>query len=97
MPLEAVSRSDVTRASSKAANLGELLRADHAVPDGFLLTTEAFGALVRQHGFAPDAAADAVAVAALSEAVAEALRQSIVSLDGTVWEDMVSPLQPGLP
>ncbi len=38
-----LTRADINRAGGKAANLGELVRAGFRVPDGFVVTTEAFG------------------------------------------------------
>lgn len=42
VPLDSVSRTDLPIAGGKGANLGELLRAGFSVPDGFVVTTEAY-------------------------------------------------------
>jgi pyruvate,water dikinase len=42
MPLNQITRAHVTRVGSKAANLGEMMQSGITVPDGFVLTTEAF-------------------------------------------------------
>ena len=48
LPLRAVGRTDRARAGTKAANLGELANANFPVPDGFVLTADAFGRLLDQ-------------------------------------------------
>jgi phosphohistidine swiveling domain-containing protein len=45
-PLEGLGRGDLARAGGKGANLGELVRAGFPVPDGFVVTTEAYDAFV---------------------------------------------------
>jgi phosphoenolpyruvate synthase/pyruvate phosphate dikinase len=42
VPLSDLGRDDLTTAGGKAANLGELLRAGFPVPNGFVVTTEAY-------------------------------------------------------
>lgn len=42
--LRELGRDDVARAGGKGANLGELIKARFAVPDGFVVTTEAYAA-----------------------------------------------------
>ncbi len=42
--LRELGRDDVARAGGKGANLGELIKAGFDVPDGFVLTTEAYAA-----------------------------------------------------
>ncbi len=42
LPLARVGRGDVARTGGKGANLGELLRAGFPVPDGFVVTADAF-------------------------------------------------------
>jgi phosphohistidine swiveling domain-containing protein len=43
-PLDTIARGDIARAGGKGANLGELIRADHRVPRGFVVTTDAYTA-----------------------------------------------------
>jgi pyruvate,water dikinase len=45
-PLQAFGRDDRARAGGKGANLGELLRAGLPVPDGFVVTTDAYTAFI---------------------------------------------------
>jgi len=42
LPLRATSRHDVDRAGGKGANLGEMIAADLPVPDGFVVTAQAY-------------------------------------------------------
>ena len=44
--LERLGRDDLVRAGGKGANLGELIRADFPVPDGFVVTTAAYDRFV---------------------------------------------------
>jgi rifampicin phosphotransferase len=46
-PLAAFGRDDLALAGGKGANLGELLRAGFPVPDGFIVTAEAYAAVAR--------------------------------------------------
>ncbi len=50
LALSDLTRDLMNRAGAKAANLGELLRAGFPVPDGFVLTTEAFGRFLLHAG-----------------------------------------------
>ena len=45
--LHELGRDDIARAGGKGANLGELIKAGFDVPDGFVLTTEAYAARSR--------------------------------------------------
>jgi rifampicin phosphotransferase len=49
-PLGAFGRSDLASAGGKGANLGELIRAGLPVPDGFVVTTDAYAEMVRTSG-----------------------------------------------
>jgi pyruvate,water dikinase len=53
LPLAAVGRDDVGSAGGKGANLGELVRAGFPVPDGAVVTTAAYSAVVAHAGLAP--------------------------------------------
>ncbi|MCI2422750.1 PEP-utilizing enzyme [Saccharopolyspora sp. K220] len=46
-PLREFGRSDLASAGGKAANLGELVQAGFPVPDGFVITTDAYANIVR--------------------------------------------------
>lgn len=48
--LSTLSRADTPRVGGKAANLGEMLRAKLPVPDGFVVTTEAYNAALEAGG-----------------------------------------------
>ena len=49
LPLRDVGRGDLAVAGGKGANLGELVRAGFAVPDGFVITTAAYAAGGARH------------------------------------------------
>ena len=49
-PLDAFGRGDVVRAGGKGANLGELIRAGYRVPAGFVVTTDAYAAVLEGSG-----------------------------------------------
>ena len=47
VPLSALGAGDIAVAGGKGANLGELIRAGFPVPDGFVITTEAYAEAAR--------------------------------------------------
>jgi rifampicin phosphotransferase len=47
VPLSDLTRNDLATAGGKAANLGELVRAGFAVPDGFVVTTGAYTRVIQ--------------------------------------------------
>ena len=51
--MRAFGAGDVQRAGGKGANLGELIRAGYRVPDGFVITTDAYANVVEQSGLSP--------------------------------------------
>lgn len=53
VPLSALGARDLPLAGGKGANLGELIRAGVAVPDGFVLTTEAYALAAAAAGVDP--------------------------------------------
>lgn len=55
--LDQVTRHDGALAGGKGANLGDLLSAGFPVPNGFVVTTEAYRAFVRETGLAEELAA----------------------------------------
>ncbi len=83
--IEEVSATDVALAGGKGANLGELARAAFPVPDGFILTTEAYE---RAAGAAsvdprdPTAAAKRLRTSPMPTAIAAAAREAYAALGG---------------
>jgi phosphohistidine swiveling domain-containing protein len=47
VPLSDVTRNDLATAGGKAANLGELVRAGFPVPNGFVVTTDAYATVIQ--------------------------------------------------
>jgi rifampicin phosphotransferase len=74
LPLGAVSRDDLASAGGKGANLGELVRAGFPVPDGAVVTTDAYAAVVEHAGLAQ-------AVAAAAEDDGAALRAAFAAVE----------------
>jgi rifampicin phosphotransferase len=74
LPLAAVGRDDIAAAGGKGANLGELVRAGFPVPDGAVVTTDAYAAVVEHAGLAP-------AVAAAAEDDGAALRAAFAAVE----------------
>lgn len=71
---------NVSRAGSKAANLARLLQAGFPVPDGFVVTVDAFEHFLAVNGFSPDTSYEAVATASVPEDIADALRTALARL-----------------
>jgi rifampicin phosphotransferase len=74
LPLAAVGRHDLAAAGGKGANLGELVHAGFPVPDGAVVTTEAYAAVVEHARLAP-------AVAAAAEDAGAALRDAFAAAE----------------
>ncbi len=73
LPLRAVGRTDRARAGTKASNLGELANADFPVPDGFVLTADAFGRFLAANGLGAESLAESIAAAPLPPDVKDEL------------------------
>lgn len=71
-----LTRADINRAGGKAANLGELVQAGFRVPDGFVVTTEAFGCFLAVNNLSLDSPPQN-APAQMPGVVAEALRAAL--------------------
>src|SRR5256714_3470319 len=83
--IDEVSAADVDTAGGKGANLGELARAKFAVPDGFILTTEAYALAARAaqvDAQDPPAAAVRLRTSAMPETIAAAAGQAYAALGG---------------
>ena len=59
VPLSALGAQDLPIAGGKGANLGELIRAGFPVPDGFVITTDAYATAASAAGVDPKDATDA--------------------------------------
>lgn len=71
--LDEASRDDMGLVGSKAATLGDLIRAGHRVPEGFVLTTRAFERFVRENELKPGASAESVSRAPVPSEIAQVL------------------------
>ncbi|GAA5138821.1 PEP/pyruvate-binding domain-containing protein [Pseudonocardia adelaidensis] len=74
LPLSAVGRADVAAAGGKGANLGELVRAGFPVPDGAVITTDAYAAVVAHADLGP-------ALTTAAEDEGAALRAAFAAVD----------------
>src|SRR5215469_10061465 len=73
LSLADIPQRDVERAGAKAARLGELAQAGFPVPNGFVLTTDAFDRFLAANALGQDSSPEAVIAATLPADVAEAL------------------------
>ena len=87
VPLGDLTARDIPVAGGKGANLGELIRAGFAVPDGFVITTEAFRVAAGAAGIDPNDPRDAAARmrrAAVPDEIARAIVDGYRRLGGRV-------------
>lgn len=78
--LKDLSAGDIIQAGAKAANLGELARAGFPVPDGFVLSVEAFLRFADVNHLTADSTPMQVSVGVMPQDVREALLRSAVCL-----------------
>jgi len=80
--LKSLSQNDAELAGAKAANLGELARAGFPVPDGFVLTVQAFKRFVDANRLSASSPPEEVESAAVPEEVSHALLKAAHGLEG---------------
>jgi hypothetical protein len=80
LELSSLSLVDGQRAGSKAANEAEMLKAGFPVPDGIVLTTEAFERFLTHNHLARQSTPQTVASAAIPADVGEALHSALTAL-----------------
>src|SRR6185437_9981054 len=83
--IEEVTAADVDSAGGKGANLGELTRAAFPVPEGFIITTEAYAQAARAAGVDPNEPADAaerLRTSDVPDGIAAAAREAYAALGG---------------
>jgi phosphohistidine swiveling domain-containing protein len=78
--LNELSRRDGDFAGTKAANLGELVKAGFPVPDGFVLTTDAFHRFMATNNIGVDSPPEVVTAAAIPADIADALLAAAADL-----------------
>lgn len=84
-PLAELASSDIAVAGGKGANLGELMRSGFAVPDGFVVTTDAYRlAASALDASDPHAIAERLRSDPVPDAVATAVREAYRALGGMV-------------
>ncbi len=77
VPLERLRASDLPVAGGKGANLGELMAAGFEVPDGFVVTTEAY-----RRAVGTGRSQNAIAKVAMPAEIADAITQGYAALGG---------------
>ena len=80
IPISQLTKTDIPTAGGKGANLGELIKAGLPVPPGFVLTTAAYDAFVREHGLQPQIIELATTVSAVDPQVIEDASKRIARL-----------------
>jgi pyruvate,water dikinase len=80
LPLRDISAHDSRTVGSKAANLGEMMRAGMRVPEGFALTVCAFDRFMEDNRIPADASPETVAKAHIPEDIAGALSAAAAEL-----------------
>jgi phosphohistidine swiveling domain-containing protein len=76
LPLGALGRNDRACAGTKAANLGDLVQANFPVPDGFVLTADAFGRFLAANRIGAESSAESIAAASLPPDLDDALLEA---------------------
>ena len=83
--LKDLSPADVNRAGGKAVNEAALLQAGFPVPDGFVLTTDAFATFLTMNGITQNGSLQAVTAAEIPAEILDALYANFTTLgDGPV-------------
>jgi pyruvate,water dikinase len=80
LPMRGLSRSDIGRVGAKAANLGELAGVGFLVPEGFVVTTDAFERFLSINGLAPNSSPEAVSTAPLPLEMEQAIRNALIHI-----------------
>jgi len=83
LPLRAIGRTDRARAGTKAANLGDLANANFPVPDGFVLTTDAFGRFLAANRLGAECSAEIIAATPLPPDLSHALAEAAAAFGET--------------
>src|SRR2546421_2399008 len=81
LPLDALTRADVHHAGAKAATLGDLARAGFLVPDGFVLTADAYARFLAANALRRDSSAETAAAAPLPQNLADAVLPAAARFD----------------
>jgi pyruvate,water dikinase len=85
VPLNQIEGADLDSVGGKAANLGELVRAGFRVPDGFVITTEAYALAARAAGIDPNRprqAGEVLRTAPVPELVVRAALEAYTAFGG---------------
>lgn len=97
LPLRSVTRDDVDQVGGKAANLGELLHEGFPVPDGAVVTVDAFAAFAREHGLPEHPTPESVLSAPLPHSIGRRLLDALPENPGDTWAVRSSATSEDLP
>src|SRR2546430_350364 len=81
LPLDTLTRADVHHAGAKVATLGDLARAGFPVPDGFVLTTDAYMRFLTANALRRDSSAETAATASLPQDLVDAVLAAAARFD----------------
>src|SRR5918911_1603212 len=81
LPLDTLTRADAHRAGAKAATLGDLTCAGFPVPDGFVLTTEAYARFLASHALHRGSSMETAAAALVPQDVVKAVLAAAARFD----------------
>jgi pyruvate,water dikinase len=83
--LSEITRSQINSVGSKAANLGEMMRAGFPVPEGFVLTTDAFEFFMNANSLEYDSSYDDVLKAIMPAYVEDQLWEVVTPYNSISW------------
>jgi pyruvate,water dikinase len=83
--LDEITNSQIDTVGSKAANLGEMLQAGFPVPDGFVLTTDAYESFMTANGLNNESSYDDVLNALMPTYVEDQLRAALTPYNSFSW------------
>src|SRR5919198_6008811 len=81
LPLDTLTRADAHRAGAKAATLGDLARAGFPVPDGFVLTIDAYARFLAAHALHRGSSVETAAAAPVPQDLVEAVLAAAARFD----------------
>src|SRR5438067_9066835 len=81
LPLDTLTRADAHRVGAKAATLGDLAHAGFPVPDGFVLTTDAYARFLAAHALHRGSSEETAAAALVPQDVVEAVLAAAARFD----------------
>jgi rifampicin phosphotransferase len=97
LPLHTLTHADAHRAGPKAATLGDLAHAGFPVPDGFVLTTDAYTRFLAAHALQYGSSVETAAAALVPQDVVEAVLAAAARFDAVPMAVRSSAVAEDLP